>query len=425
MPSVRRDGRRPFRGDEELDGELGSGGGGSHLPLQLQLPLQLPLAIPFPSSIRPSSIPADNYNLDPLSSPLTYHFYSNANSQPFPLARLGSDERRHGHAGQGHGLNSGYAFFRGSQASGGHYSRHRHKQLALSNQNQIHNSNQSPSPTDPIITRRYSSGPNSSVNNRVLDETASAVVNDLLYYGQHSGMTAGGPHSSDIHHRHSTAGGVPRGSIRAGNQHPSAALCRCGSGGALPPPPSSPPPGSHYGLGGGHHPSFRAAQSLPSTPNACRRPLSPPLHNLVLPPLPRPFGLDLGSATNGGIRPVLGFGDIAPPQILHAAPVNHSALPSSDGCYFGPASNMPGDCGPGPMSDSAAVLGNEDLSGNGNGNGATRARAFQQQWAAQRRTIGYRTTSQPLMKLSTLVIVLIAIIIIGFIVLSPLLHYLT
>ena len=45
-------------------------------------------------------------------------------------------------------------------------------------------------------------------------------------------------------------------------------------------------------------------------------------------------------------------------------------------------------------------------------------------WTQQRRNLRYRASSQPLMKLSTLVIILLAFLIIGFIVLSPLFHYL-
>jgi len=63
----------------------------------------------------------------------------------------------------------------------------------------------------------------------------------------------------------------------------------------------------------------------------------------------------------------------------------------------------------------------------GNDGGAAAHAAFRglQHWTTQqRRTLRYKTTSQPLMKLSTLVIVLLAFLIIGFIVLSPLFHYL-
>lgn len=281
-----------------------------------------------------------------------------------------------------------------------------------------------------------------------------------------------------------------------------AALCRCGSGG-LPVTslasqvhqhyhPSSPPitsaglavergvqfghlfgppgggGGGGQGLPGvtfGHQSSFRGVQSLPSTPNACRRPLSPhPQHNFrqpqafdlttstgPIPPLPPPPSLVTGATgtttTRGALNSSYGFNDIGHPPLgpppPHPALIGHPSLThqqsapghtgfpltrgSADHFIFGEPSA-------GQVSESAILAG--DLSGEGGGGqggplGDTgqlgplaRLRALQQFNQQQARSLRYRSSSsQPLMKLSTLVIVVLALIIIGFIVLSPLFHY--
>lgn len=201
-------------------------------------------------------------------------------------------------------------------------------------------------------------------------------------------------------------------------------LCRCGSGPALPPPGSSPPPGSFppvtfapgTAVGGsfGGHSSFRGVQSLPSTPNACRRPLSPPS---------RPYGLDFAPPTIGG-RPSVGFTDILPPPPLPELPPPVSVGPGGLGPVRSSIDHYlftnPGSEGPGAMSESAVLAG--DLSGDDGLGG--RIRALQQFNHQQTRSLRYRSSSQPYMKLTTFAIVILALIIIGFIVLSPLFHYL-
>ncbi len=194
------------------------------------------------------------------------------------------------------------------------------------------------------------------------------VLTDFSYYGlnraSHSGTHTTG--SSSGSHRSSGA----------------SLLCRCGSGGALLPPNlSSSATALSYS---------RGAQSLPSTPNAFRRPLSPSM---------RPIGLD--GSTTGVI----------------------SGQYRDEPCYavYGTAPSTTGsDLGMGAMSESAV------LSSNTADEGVSRPTPFRalHHWTQQGRNLRYRTTSQPLMKLSTLIIVLLAFLIIGFIVLSPLFHYL-
>jgi len=92
-------------------------------------------------------------------------------------------------------------------------------------------------------------------------------------------------------------------------------------------------------------------------------------------------------------------------------------------CYavYGTAvSTTDSDLGVGAMSESAVLSSNMPDEGTG------RPQPFRalNHWTQHRRNLRYRTTSQPLMKLSTLIIVLLAFLIIGFIVLSPLFHYL-
>ncbi|KAI1307974.1 hypothetical protein HDE_00547 [Halotydeus destructor] len=250
-------------------------------------------------------------------------------------------------------------------------------------------------------------------------------------------------HHHPSHHTRSRSyrggGSSTGGQAIIGGQHlpPSqqAALCRCGSGGAL---PQSPPPGHCGPGGGGVGPSYRAAHSLPSTPNALRRPLSPAPH-LQLQPTQRPFGLDLGPPGQLGIRPLLasgyppginpshpevngppsglggGGGPLGPQQSLPpGGPL--SALPLGGDPFPLPPVHWPSSDQLGPVSDSAALADQSGLAG-------PRGSRALNQWAAHSRNLRYRTSSRPLMKFSTLVIIVIAIIIIGFIVLSPLFHY--
>ncbi|RWS28306.1 hypothetical protein B4U80_10672 [Leptotrombidium deliense] len=204
-----------------------------------------------------------------------------------------------------------------------------------------------------------------------------------------------------------TSGGLERGTPRCSSHRSSgqSLLCRCGSGGALLPPPS--PPASSTVA------SFaRGAQSLPSTPNACRRPLSPS---------PRPFRVDVSADRAVQANRELSVVSGPPPPPPPPVPVLPT-LPRDDLCYpmYGVTGTTVGDCGPSAMSESTVLA--ADLSGDESSRTANRAQPFQQ-WTQQRRSLRYRTTSQPLMKFSTLLIVVIAFVIIGFIVLSPLFHY--
>ncbi|RWS03539.1 hypothetical protein B4U79_09949, partial [Dinothrombium tinctorium] len=239
-------------------------------------------------------------------------------------------------------------------------------------------------------------------HHRKFDDSASAAVSDLLYYG---GMTSGA--------------GIDRGT-RCSSSHRTSSgqslLCRCVSGGALLPPPSPPPPtstGSSFA---------RGAQSLPSTPNACRRPLSPPSS--------RPFRLDISGAerTVPSSRELSASSSGPPPPPPPPVSGLPPPLPRDDQqqqpCYgmFGTSTTggVGSDCGPVGMSDSTVLAG--DMAQDDDRTGGNRVQPFQQ-WTQQRRSLRYRTTSQPLMKFSTLLIVVIAFVIIGFIVLSPLFHY--
>jgi hypothetical protein len=164
--------------------------------------------------------------------------------------------------------------------------------------------------------------------------------------------------------------------------------------------------------------SFRGVQSLPSTPNACRRPLSPPSLRQNNPNLIG--GINQSSIYDQGIVAPpsgrVGFSDITlgPPLTLPPPPDSASQgmnLPSGQHFLFE---------GSGPVSESAILAG--DLSSTEDGIGG-RFRALQQFNHQQSRSLRYRSSAQPFAKLSTLVIVILALIIIGFIVLSPLFHY--
>lgn len=202
------------------------------------------------------------------------------------------------------------------------------------------------------------------------------VLTDLCYYGSKRS-------SRSASHTGTHTTGSSSGSHRSSG---ASLLCRCGSGGALLPPASSPPLNTlQYS---------RGAQSLPSTPNACRRPISPSM---------RPLGLESASGMTGiiGVQPY-----------------------RDEPCYavYGTAPSTTGsDLGCVAMSESAVLSSNIPDESTGRTNLGSRALHH---WTQQRRNLRYRTTSQPLMKLSTLVIILLAFLIIGFIVLSPLFHYL-
>lgn len=101
---------------------------------------------------------------------------------------------------------------------------------------------------------------------RKLDDTARAVASDLLYRYGCQAMTA--------NERLERAASSRNYRPPQPQPQPQPALCRCESGGEL--PAASPPPGQ-FGQS-----SFRAAQSLPSTPNAARRPIDlPPPRSLL------------------------------------------------------------------------------------------------------------------------------------------------
>ena len=335
------------------------------------------------------------------------HFPPLTSPPPLPVSSLRSHpqsqilyaERRFGGS---HGLSpgSGIAFYRSRGDSGG-------LQQTLP---RIHrNPTASDSPILGSHRRLATSTYHSSSGQRKLDETASAVATDLLY-------RYGGSMTSDrqILDRSASGRSYQRQSNQQQTGQQSSLLCRCGSGGALPVPSSGSPPlpvvCPTHSFGQSNSSSFRGVQSLPSTPNALRRPLSP--NSLVSRPATN-YGLEVAPPSGR-----VGFSDIIPP--LSLPPVNHpeertgQMIPQRDQQHFVFE-------GPGPVSESAILAG--DLSSTEDGILAGRFRALQQFNHHQARNLRYRSSSQPLMKLSTLVIVILALIIIGFIVLSPLFHY--
>lgn len=201
---------------------------------------------------------------------------------------------------------------------------------------------------------------------RNLDDTATAVASDLLYrYGGGQGMSR------------SYRPPVTQPSAAPAQPQPQsqAAVCRCESGPGSPTPAALLPPASFA-------PSFRTVQSLPSTPNAARRTV----------------------AAEPNSR-----------SLLYSAPPDHQSTasrPSAATALFSdPPDSRPEqfllrDVGPGPprlfpadpLPQSFAPVGVV-------------------------RSLRHRSSSQPLAKLSSLVIILIALTIVGFIVFSPLLHY--
>lgn len=169
----------------------------------------------------------------------------------------------------------------------------------------------------------------------------------------------------------------------------SSQLCRCGSGGALPGqsiiPPLLPPP-----LDSGSPPalfapsSFRTVQSLPSTPNTNRRPISPPINTAA--------ANTTAATVAASNRP----SDHRPSQ------------PPSGPPFIGADPSRPEYFLFDPAGTEATALAPDLETGRAIG-GHTSTR--------------FRSSSQPLAKLSSFIIVLLAIIIIGFIVLSPVFHY--
>ena len=209
-----------------------------------------------------------------------------------------------------------------------------------------------------------------SVPTCVTEGPSDTSPDDLLFLRGYGALGAMNGHSFSSLVAQGNCSTYARSSVpnACGSNLRSPQLCRCGSGGALPataaanlmPPVHS---GSPPALFAPPASSFGTVQSLPSSPNANRRPLSPPtatsaVTNAALSSRPsdhRPFA-----------------GSSRPEQFLFESPPV-SAQPRREGI---------------------------------GGQISRRLRA-----------------SKPLAKLSSLVIVVFAIIIIGFIVLSPVLHY--
>jgi len=361
-------------------------------------------------------LPSSSRQYPPLTSP-----------PPLPVTRPGGGglasqilytERRFGPAS--HGLSAGSSFYRSSAAGETLPRIHRNPIVPITA------STDSPILLDSSRHRRLaassgilsSGGGNYVASRKTLDETASAVATDLLYrYGGAAGMTADSRTNIALDRSRSSSYRQPQ-SQHHHQQHSSQLLCRCGSGGALPSsgPSGSPPPAiTSAGLVSssfGPTSSFRGVQSLPSTPNALRRPLSPPFQGQQ-PLQTRPFiGLEVAPPSGR-----VGFSDIGPPIRLPPPPQEGGVPIATQGVrqdHF-----LFGSDG-GPVSESAILAG--DLSSTEDGIGG-RLRALQQFNHQQTRSLRYRSSSQPIAKLSTLVIVILALIIIGFIVLSPLFHY--
>jgi hypothetical protein len=243
------------------------------------------------------------------------------------------------------------------------------------------------------------------------------VSSDVVFY---EGMTSGGLDSTSR---------TRSSSHRSTGQ--SSLLCRCGSGGALLPPASSPSCVPQITSSATNF--AREANSLPSTPNASRHLVS------VSPRVDRTFRTELGPerrslAPPDHHREYRDYLEIRNPRD-HREHRDHSLLPVpvpvppspapvtplTNQCYqsYGHSTtNILGDCSGLNLSESAVLAGSCENSRNR----GTRVRTLNQ-LAAQRKSLRYRASSQPLTKLSSLVIAIIAIVIIGFIVLSPLFHY--
>uniref|UniRef100_T1JV76 Uncharacterized protein n=1 Tax=Tetranychus urticae TaxID=32264 RepID=T1JV76_TETUR len=239
-------------------------------------------------------------------------------------------------------------------------------------------------------------------------DTGTGSNFDSRYYGV---MTTGAIDSSFPRTRSSSYRKVPD---RSSGQ--SSLLCRCGSGGALLPSPSPPPciPPVISGFA-------RGAQSLPSTPNANRRLIS------LSPRLDRTFRLDIGSERRKQDHSIPGAQIQVPIPPPPPAPVL-----GMEPCYQGyNSSNAALDCSGAGVSESTVLASgmgmDEDPASSGHHHhrpSGARVRALNQVLSQQRRSLRYRTSSQPLMKVSSLVIGVVAVLIIGFIVLSPLFHIL-
>lgn len=341
------------------------------------------------------------------------------------------------------------AFYR---SSGGSYPSSSQRVIEAGSLPRIH---RNPTASDsPIIglNRRLAGSINySSSGQRKLDETASAVATDLLYrYGGQAmtaertildrtrsgsgrassyGNTVHSHHPSHHHHQqqHSSSQQQQQQHSSSSSNNNNALLCRCGSGGALPatgsPPPNLLSSGPVVSSSFVPTTSFRGVQSLPSTPNACRRPLSPSPFSQSRPSYGLGLGLGLEVVPPSGR---IGFSDIGPPLSLPPPPMNDplgggSVPRGQDHFLFGSDGGGGGNPTGQTVSESAILAG--DLSTSNEDGIGGRFRALQQFNHQQTRSLRYRSSSQPLMKLSTLVIVVLALIIIGFIVLSPLFHY--
>lgn len=232
-------------------------------------------------------------------------------------------------------------------------------------------------------------------------------------------------------------------------------LCRCGSGGLLLPsasnsppalPPPLPPPPLSTSLPTSAY--SRLVQSLPSTPNASRRPVSPlrPSFCHQLPQQQQHF-IESNLPSQPGSGPIPGL-HLKHPHLQQQAQI-YGPLGASGGsnCIAIGASTSSGapliSSNDSPASfrpDTRHVNATSELN---QGRPAQKGLRALRHWTRNQRlrnnarhrpssaggldnraSMASHSGSQPLMKLSTLVIVLLAVLIIGFIVLSPLFHYL-
>lgn len=283
------------------------------------------------------------------------------------------------------------------------------------------------------LVRHASFGSRSRSRSTNLDSDAdvltAGVVTPLPFasyaaYGGHSGQTYASASSGGSHRSSGT----------------SVHLCRCGSGGPLLPANTSPPSLPPLQHGSSQLPTSaysRLVQSLPSTPNASRRPVSPmrpscqmqpqhldssqpptgPMAALHLqqqqPPNNQPPGQPLPQQMYGATGTDCGLGAGPPPRPL--LPPNDSPASFRTDPRRGPGA---GDAPPGrPAPKGLRALHQWTRGQRARSN--SRGRAL-----TARSPLTHSGGVQPLMKLSTLVIVLLAFLIIGFIVLSPLFHYL-
>ena len=262
-----------------------------------------------------------------------------------------------------------------------------------------------PAASDLIAVRRQLNH-----SGRKLDETANAVASDLLYRYGCQAMTSGSGCSTTGRLERTSSG---RGSYRSAQN--SAQLCRCDSGGPLPQSgsPTPLPPVSFAPTT-----SFRGVQSLPSTPNAARRPVDlPPNRSLIYSADQQPQP-QLQQQPQSQQQP----GQVSqqpntrlPAALFPDLPTDLSARPEQFILHDDP----------GQVSDSALLAGDVSRAG---GLFTSRLRSLHP--FGPNATAGFashrppHSSSQPLTtKISSLIIILIALIIVGFIVFSPLLHY--